>query len=191
MKKISVSKNFGNSRPSASNLQKFFLFKRSSFSHNFLKIFFNNISIFFRLVGELGDWVNHHPEYLEGILNWLLYGKCCNYLVKISLMRMRVSYIFTRLHETSRDFTKLHETPQNSKRLHETPQDSMRPHKARIFPYYTFFILYFFRSPRAQVSLTSCKFIAQHLLPMPKTYDTSFRRIDAHFEFPRFISSKT
>ena len=27
-----------------------------------------------KLVGELGDWVNHHPEYLEGILNWLLYG---------------------------------------------------------------------------------------------------------------------
>ena len=27
-----------------------------------------------KLVGELGDWVNHHPEYLESILNWLLYG---------------------------------------------------------------------------------------------------------------------
>ena len=27
-----------------------------------------------KLVGELGDWINHHPEYLEAILNWLLYG---------------------------------------------------------------------------------------------------------------------
>jgi transportin-3 len=27
-----------------------------------------------RLIGELGDWVNHHPEYLERILNWLLMG---------------------------------------------------------------------------------------------------------------------
>ena len=27
-----------------------------------------------KLVGELGDWINHHPGYLESILNWLLYG---------------------------------------------------------------------------------------------------------------------
>ena len=25
-----------------------------------------------KLVGELGDWVNHHPEHLPHILNWLL-----------------------------------------------------------------------------------------------------------------------
>ena len=27
-----------------------------------------------KLVGELGDWINHHPDYLQSILNWLLYG---------------------------------------------------------------------------------------------------------------------
>jgi transportin-3 len=27
-----------------------------------------------RLLGELSDWVNQHPEYLERILNWLLMG---------------------------------------------------------------------------------------------------------------------
>ena len=25
-----------------------------------------------KLVGELADWVNHHPEHLAHILNWLL-----------------------------------------------------------------------------------------------------------------------
>ena len=27
-----------------------------------------------RLIGELNDWVDAHPEYLEKILNWLLIG---------------------------------------------------------------------------------------------------------------------
>ncbi len=29
----------------------------------------------FKLVGELGEWVQRHPHYLERILNWILTGR--------------------------------------------------------------------------------------------------------------------
>ena len=29
----------------------------------------------FRLIGELGEWVQRHPEHLERILNWIMGGK--------------------------------------------------------------------------------------------------------------------
>ena len=47
----------------------FFIFHFCFFSlHHHLAVRHTSV----KLVGELGDWVNHHPEHLPHILNWLL-----------------------------------------------------------------------------------------------------------------------